>query len=140
MEQVGISPNESKKTSQILELLWPNVPDLVTAERWAEYGMSASFAVATITAVFVLFNRAPRAALIEAVPFIAIGFGIRKMSRIAAVAGLVFYIIDQVIVAMQGRIGDGLYAVIFIGMFLRGIRGTFAYREFRANEKATEAS
>jgi hypothetical protein len=102
--------------------------------------MSTSFAVATIVVVFVLFNRAPRVALIEAVPFVAIGFGIRKMSRIAAVAGLVLYVVYQLMVMAQGRVGDGIFTVIFIGMFLRGIRATFAYRGLRTNEKAAEES
>ncbi len=139
MQQLGISPNAPKTTSRVRELLWPDVSDLVAAETAARNGMYASFFVAGVTAAFVLFNWTGRPALIDAVLFAAIGIGIRKMSRIAAVAGLVLYVSEQLMSIAQGRVGANIImAVIFTGVFLSAVRAAFKYRGMRMHEKVAE--
>jgi hypothetical protein len=139
MQQLGLSPNAPKTTSRVRELLWPDVSDLVAAETAARNGMYASFFVVGVTALFALLNVTNRAALIDAALFVAIGIGIRKMSRIAAVAGLILYVSEQLMSIAQGRIGANIImAVIFTGVFLSAVRAAFKYRGLRTNEKVAE--
>jgi hypothetical protein len=139
MQRLGLSPNAPKTTSRVRELLWPDVSDLVAAETSARNGMYARFFVAGITALFALLNVTHRAAPINAVLFAAIGIGIRKMSRIAAVAGLVLYVSEQLMSMAQGRIGANIImVVIFTGVFLSAVPAAFKYRGMRTHEKVVE--
>jgi len=75
---------------------------------------------------------------IEVILFAAIGIGIYKLSRIAAVAGLVIYMTEKIFVLVQGGslFSGGFYLLIFVYAFINGIRGTFAYQRFAKKQLA----
>ena len=61
-----------------------------------------------------------------------IAFLIYKMSRVAAILGLVIYVIEQLVVlAKYGVSGHVVVAILFVFAFINSIRGTFAYHRFR---------
>jgi hypothetical protein len=70
------------------------------------------------------------AAIVGSTIYLAIVFGIHRMSRAAAVLGLLLYLCDRMV--MSDRVGlkgwIGLVASIIILMFVNSIRGTVAYR------------
>lgn len=132
MQQLGLSPNAPKTQSRLRELLWPDVSDEVSAETAARNGMYAAFAVATVTALLALVQWIPRASLVDGVLFLCIGFGIRKMSRTAAVAGLVLYVVEQGYAFFQGRGGwNVVLLVILTALFLSAARATFSYHRLK---------
>ena len=63
--------------------------------------------------------------------FAAIGFGINKKSRAAAVIGLSLYILERTYMMAQGGVNSGgaVMTVLFALYFVHGVRGTFAYRK-----------
>jgi hypothetical protein len=139
MQQLGVSSNAPKTTSRIRELLWPDVSDLVAVETAARNGMYVSFFIAGVTVLFAVIGWTPRIAIIDAVLFAAIGIGIRKMSRIAAIAGLILYASEQLFSIAQGRIGANIIlVVIFTGAFLSAVRAAWAYPRLRVHENAAE--
>ncbi len=68
------------------------------------------------------------AALFDAAIFIGIGIGIGRLSRVAAVAGLVIYIAERLyMMSLNGP--AGLWMTIALTLiFINSVRGTFAYR------------
>ncbi len=129
-----------KKQSRFRQGLWPEISDVDSAKKAAHLGASASFWVAGLTAVFAVLGIFKVVklldgwGLVDAAAFAVIGFFIMKrMSRGAAVAGLVFYIFERVYATATKGASAGLggVALVFTLYFINGVRGTFAYRRFR---------
>ncbi|NEP57063.1 MAG: hypothetical protein F6K31_08565 [Symploca sp. SIO2G7] len=123
---------------------WLSEIDSITAARTtAKQGCWAAIFVATITAVLVsvsLTTPDPEIPLdawsfIDAGLFAAIAWGIHKMSRIAAIAGLALYIIEIIYKCLNGSFSSsGTWLVIIITLaFINSVRGTFAYHKLRSN-------
>jgi hypothetical protein len=73
---------------------------------------------------------------VDVVIFLAIAWGIYRLSRIAAVLGLVVYGLGQVLMWIEIGLqiqGIWLLTLIVFG-FINGIRGTFAYHRLRREE------
>jgi hypothetical protein len=73
--------------------------------------------------------------LVDVVPFAIIAVGIARMSRVAAVTGLVLYLgpkVLQVVHGAVGPIGVGISFTLTL-LFINGIRGTFAYHRLSAD-------
>jgi hypothetical protein len=71
--------------------------------------------------------------------FVAIAWGIYKMSRIAAVVGLVAYIAEQIFMRMSNpkMASSGIFVTVLIVMaFINAIRGTFAYHSLPPTNNA----
>jgi hypothetical protein len=121
---------------------WPTIIDKKSAMAAARSGATAAFTVAGITglfaalAIFDILKLLDPTAFLDATLFFAIGLGVRiKYSRLAAVAGLLLYLLE-----VASRIADppvktsspvGVLTVIFILFFISGVRGTFGYQRFR---------
>jgi hypothetical protein len=114
--------------------LWPAITDLESAAATGRDGAAVAFAVAGITAIFAVLayfhvlNVLSPWALIDAGVMAVLGFFIRRMSRAAAVAALMWFIGARI----QGAITHSLAANVMLGLillvgFISGIRGTFTY-------------
>ncbi len=129
-----------KKTS-----LWVCIDSVETAREAAKQGMWTAILVAIFTAVvtviFMTMGETPEGfpeidawAFWDVGLFVAVAWGIHKMSRIAAVAGLGLYVLGQVLIriSMPSIAPGGLWvAGLFILGFVNGVRGTFAYHRLR---------
>jgi hypothetical protein len=73
-------------------------------------------------------------ALVEALVFAGIAYGLSRYSRFAAVAGFVLYLADKIYayVVTGSILGVGVLAVVVLFGFLNGMRGAFAYHKFQA--------
>jgi len=121
------------------------------AIRTARWGSYAAFAGAFFISIAVLLKYAQptalgiyswidRWALIDAGLFLLIGIGIWKMSRAAAVVGLVLYFQETAWKwDKMGSTGFGavqvLWTILFIICYVQGVRGTFAYQALLNLEK-----
>jgi hypothetical protein len=112
--------------------------DETSARKVARQAMWAAFFVAIVTGAAALLAGSGVAALksvgptawLDAVIFAALGIGIGKMSRAAAVGALLLYIVERI--AMAPAVG--ISPVITIAMascFAQGVRGTWAFHRFR---------
>jgi hypothetical protein len=133
MEQLGLNPNAPKSTSRLRELFWPDISDLVAAETAAKNGMYAAFLVSGMTSLYAVTGMGPRLSLADALLFLVIGMGIRKMSRLAAVVGFVLYLIEQGDAIAHGRGSYTVFLLIIISaIFLGSVRATFSFHRLRA--------
>ncbi|NJO79148.1 MAG: hypothetical protein HC827_11930 [Cyanobacteria bacterium RM1_2_2] len=127
---------------------WDKIDSLETARQAANQGVWAAGLVAAITTGLILVSMA-MGEVPEGMPainawafwdvglFVAIGWGIRKMSRVAAVAGLVLYILEQVVMRISNPAlsTSGFFVTgLLILAFTNAIRGTFAYHAFRTGK------
>ena len=115
--------------------LWPEIRDEDSARYAAKQGMVGALVVAGVTALVSFLGTMGFSlwSLLDAAVFVAIGVGIWRMSRAAAVAGLVVFLIERVQMAAahpdQASKGVVMGVIITIA-FINGIRGTFAYHRF----------
>jgi hypothetical protein len=124
--------------------IWPIITDAASAKFAAKQGMGAAFFCAGSTVLFVFLARQGMAlvqgvdesALVDAAVFAALGILILRMSRVAAVAALVLYIVERIVmwVKMSGVGGASIPMMIVIVLcFVSSIRGTFAYQRYKGS-------
>ena len=118
---------------------WMEITDQATARKAAMQGVVASGFVSVVTAIVSIggWLGAGVASLVDSVLFAIVGFGIYKMSRAAAVIGLVLYLVERAYAMTQGHGGKVSFVVIFVTLcFIHSIRGTFAYHDMGGMEEA----
>jgi hypothetical protein len=101
-------------------------------------GMTSLFALASILGVLPEGLAVSAWALADAAVFWTIAWGIYRMSRVAAVAGLVVYILERAlaIAASDTKKGFGIVAILMILAFFNAVRGTFAYHRLRKSNRS----
>jgi hypothetical protein len=93
--------------------------------------------VCGITALLAILGVVDRSALIDAVLFGLIAFGIYKLWRTAAVIGLVLFISEKIFMVAIGFSSPVqsssalIVALILVVCFVNGVRGTFAFHRLR---------
>ncbi len=117
---------------------WPDVSNLDGAKEAAKYGMWCAVFAAGVTTLFVLLATfgfsimgiKPNA-LLDAVLFAAIAFGLSRYSRFAAVAGFALFVIEKIYMLMKtgSFFAVGVLGILIALGFLNSIRGTFAYQK-----------
>jgi hypothetical protein len=124
------------------ETYWPTIADQGSAASAARKGAAVAFWVAGLTgffatlALFDVFRFVEPTAFLDVGIFLAIGVGVRvKYSRIAAVAGLLLYLVEVawrlVNPPLETSRPVNVMTVIFVLFFINGVRGAFAYQKFR---------
>ena len=130
-------------TSKLQSAFWPSIGDRATAHRVAKQGFWAAVVVASVTAVLaalplfgVTFLNVGPLAFLDAGLFAVIGFGILKMSRIAAVAGFLLFVAERVSMWLEtGKVQGWILAVFLAFAFLNAARATFALRRLDQVDK-----
>lgn len=128
---------EAAKPAGKSNWMWPSITDRDSARQAALQGMWAAYWCAGITTAVALAGMAGlRAlpvgaeALFDAAIFAAIGWGISRMSRCAAVAGLLLYVAERILMwQVNGPVGIFM-AVAFTLCFIGAVRGTFAFHGY----------
>ena len=127
--------------------LWPAVDAPEQALRAARKGMWAALFVAAATgfaaSLALLANSriagVGSSAFVDAVLFGCVAWGIHRGSRIAAVSGLVLYLLERAYMWSQSVPGVGGLVIPFVltASFVSGIRGTFARHRFNSGPKTS---
>jgi hypothetical protein len=128
MQRLGLA-NTPKTESRLKELLWPDVNNEVAVRTVCHTGMWASFFIAGLTTLFVVLRFISVLGVMDAVIFVGIGFGIRKFSRIAAVFGLLLYLLEQIASANLS-----VLTVILTFIFIGCVRATFALARMKKQQ------
>jgi hypothetical protein len=125
--------NRKKKFS-----LWPQVDDEQAAVLAARQGFHAAVYCSVVTAVFAIlggfgfqimdFNLWN---LTDAGLMALLAFGIRRMSRTAALIALLYYIAGRIDLWAEYGSQNPVIGGIFVLMFLAAVRGTFAYHRLK---------
>lgn len=122
--------------SKRIEWLWPSIVDTTTATQASKQGLWACAWCAGATIFFVVLAQFGAqmlnfdiSALWDAFLFIIIGWGIYKMNRIAAVAGLLLYLLERAYMWSEYGPKNPAMAIFITLMFINSIRGIFAYHK-----------
>jgi hypothetical protein len=117
---------------------WPDVSTLEAAKSATKGAMFVAIFVATVTAAFALYGMYNDPilgidgwAFVDSFTFILIAFGLWKLSRFAAVFGVLFYILEQVDMWLTNP-SVPILAVIFTLVLIGGVRGTFSYHKLKS--------
>jgi hypothetical protein len=130
---------------------FPEIDSIATARRVARQGVIASLVLAGVTTAFAIAatqNTLPSELLeldevfnpllfVDALIYGAIAWGIQRMSRIAAIAGLSIYLLSRVLLHLSGMPTNlfGMAIVTLISVaFINAIRSTFAYHRFQRQQ------
>lgn len=127
--------------------LWPPIDDVSDSIKVARSGSAAAFLCAIVTGALTWFSTKGHSlieglsalAYIDAVIFLIVGFGILKMSRIAALAGLGIYIWGKY--DLWQTMGPSAFRapyliILFTIYFINSVRGTFAYHSMKEKGKS----
>ena len=122
--------------------LWPSVDTPAQAARAARRGMWAAVLVAGVTGLAAGLAHSggqpvagvDGSAFVDAALFAAIAWGIHRLSRVAAVAGLALYLAERAYAwSESGTENTNIAFVILLAFcFVTGIRGTFAHHRLAA--------
>jgi hypothetical protein len=128
--------------------LWPQIQDKEDAKKAAHGAAGMAFFVAIVTSIIAflemtgrlkLFGLGPEA-FIDAGLFFGIGVGLLFHSRIAAVVGLILYVVEQVFMLKSGAGKPSIAMILFTLAFINGVRGSFAYHRMKKEESAPPPS
>ena len=129
---------ESQAT--LKEKWWPEIRDRETARKTARQAFWAAIVVIAVTLAFATLAALGTsvagispAAFVDAAIFGVIAIGIRRMSRVAAVAGLVLFVLERLLMLPENHgMGSLIVGVAITLAFANGVRATFAYHRFAA--------
>ena|SRR2546426_386071 len=96
------------------------------------WGGAALSAIATLVFTFIMSSAANTPLIVWAVASAAVtgalGYGVYRRSRRAAVTLLVLFLSSRIWFYLQTRsLGSPLLSIIFLYCFVEGVRGTFAH-------------
>lgn len=123
--------------------LWAHIDDIESAKKAAHQGAYAAWFCAGVTLLLVLVNMMffadepflgiGSAALFDVLILGGVGLGIYNFYRSAAVAGLLIYWAEQGwAIAEHGRTNWIMLGILTIA-FINGIRGCYAFQEFKGS-------
>jgi hypothetical protein len=125
--------NRNKKFS-----FWPAVGDEQAAVLAARQGFHAGVYCSIVTAIFAVFGGFGFKImdfdlwnLADAALMALLAFGIRRMSRIAALIAFLYYVAGRIDLWAEYGSQNPVIAGIFVLMFLSAVRGTFAYHRLK---------
>jgi hypothetical protein len=136
-------------TELVEHILWPKLDDARAAKKAARQGAYYAFFVVGLYAISVirhltrptenLFKFDGSAYVIESAVLLVIGFFIFRLSRAAAVIGLIFYLSGLAFSLSVGhfRVIAFSFWILWAVFFVNSVRGTFAYRRLTQEESAT---
>jgi len=124
--------------------LWPKITDVESSKKAAKQGILVFVFCIVVTSVALIMsyfqNKAVLGmnsyALVDLVLFVIIAFGMYKMSRLAAVCGLILYVIERIVTVNNMNGVSFIVMFVLIMMLINCIRGTFAYHDFMVVEQA----
>ena len=122
------------KVDKKRSFLWPDVSTLELARSAAMGGAVVACIVAAVTLAVTIYSiyvesvlNITAASFVDVALFAAVAIGIWRLSRTAAVAGLVLYLVEQGYQFVSVGPKNPIMAAFFILFLVHAIRGTFSY-------------
>jgi cbb3-type cytochrome oxidase subunit 3 len=152
---VSVKRNEpTKRATNRSYWFWPSMQTLQSAHKATRTAFWFALVVAVATAIFSILAiggvqtsiLSSPWSLVDAALFGAIAIGLYRYSRVAAVAGLVLYVLNQVWKYMLSEEAFPTHwwvmSLAFTLVFLGGVRGAFSYHRLKraaAQEQGNES-
>jgi len=139
-----LAKNEpTKRATNRFHWFWPSVQTLQSAHKATRQAFWIALVVVVVTAIFSILAiggvqtsiLSSPWSLVDAALFGAIAIGLYRYSRVAAVAGLVLYVLNQVWKYMLSEDAFPTHwwvmSLAFTLVFLGGVRGAFSYHRLK---------
>ena len=122
---------------------WPKLSDRESAIEATKTGFRAAIVVAVVTAIYATVAPLTKKeiasinawAYLDTVLFGVIAWRIKCYSRAFAVAGVLLFIAEKIMLAQTLGTAGWPMAVFLLLMFITGARGTFAYHKFSSTQQ-----
>jgi len=130
------------------QFYWPKIVDLPSARQAALQGVVVACWTAFITTAVIIWNvyhtndrvfDIDLSSYADVAIVLIVAFFIHRMSRIAAVVGLVYFAVNLAVTIMNDP-QFRFVAVIYGLMWVNGLRGTFAYHKLQSQLSAVQPS
>ena len=115
----------------------PSISDEQSARKVSRQGVWACGFVALITTLLAVLSHLGQSthqmslwALLDAVIFAGVGWGIYRLSRIASIGGLLFFVFEKVFMWIDNGISPNALSLVVVFAFINAIRGTFAFHGY----------
>ena len=122
--------------------LWPKITDKESAVKTSRQGLwvyGFSIVITSICIILYLMGKPVMGigpmALIDIAIFVGVSIGLYKMSRTAAIIGLVVYILERLVMLPHANGFALIMTIIFTVMVINSVRGTIAYHKFNLIEE-----
>lgn len=115
-------------------IFWPYIDDESSAREAAKQGWYAALLSGGITLIMVVLGATSYCSLVDVGLMCLIGYGCLKMSRVAAILGLIFCIVN----AIDKYIVHSTFGLmpLFAIFYVNSIRGTCKYYKIKKNKSA----
>ena len=141
-DPLSLAPSESKPMAPMrTRWYWPEITDAESARSAAKLARGAALFCAGITLVVTILAimgvelvqklGVSAWSLLDVALFLAVAWGIHRMSRTAAVFGLILYALERLFMMLESGPKGIIMTVIFTLAFISGVRGTFAYHRYK---------
>lgn len=125
--------------------LWPNIYDIQSAKEAMMQGIIAVGFLTFLTAIFttatIIGYEIPKGfgidAMLNAIIFVFIGWGIHKKSRVATFSGFGLYVVERIYMLTIYGFRNPIIAFLITLMFFNSIRGAIAYHNYRKSKIIT---
>ncbi len=151
-QQMKSKPTQSvtaKKQNGYFSHWLVKVDSIEGAKKATAQGYGIAYFVAILTGIIALIAMTTGEsiggidayAIVDVLLMALAGLGMQFYSRIAAVGALVLFVLGKAVMLSEGNMSAGgwVMGIIIIFAFINGIRGTFAYQNFRQLQHANRA-
>ena len=131
MDTLGLAPvRAAQRWPQ--RIFWNALEDLADAQDAARHGYFACLLICVSTLLIMMLDGSFLGGLLDVVFYGMAGLGIRQLSRLAAVAAFLFFLVERAVALMAGHIGFlGVAGLLIAAILLNAVRAVYAARELR---------
>lgn len=130
------------KTNSFRNYYWPEIYDYESAKKAVNLGAGAGFFCAGATLLVIFLNSLgifekkildiDSYAFLDVIVIASLAYGTKQFSRFAAVSSLIVYWAERIYAMSTGETLGGPFMVAMMTvMFISGIRGAFAFHQFK---------
>lgn len=129
MDTLGLAPLRPEQ-SWPKRIFWNALDDLADVQDAARHGYFACLFICVSTLLIMVLEGSLLGGLVDNIFFAMAGLGIRQLSRLAAVAAFVLFLVERAAALVMGRVGVfGVVGLLIAAVLLNAVRAVYAARE-----------
>ena len=131
MDTLGLAPVRTQQTWP-QRIFWNALDDLADVQDAARHGYFACLFICVSTLLIMVLDGSLLGGLVDILFFGMAGLGIRQLSRLAAVAAFILFLVERTIALVTGHIGVfGVVGLLIAAILLNAVRAVYAAKELR---------
>lgn len=140
MDTLGLAPLRPEQ-SWPKRIFWNALDDLADVQDAARHGYFACLFICVSTLLIMVLDGSLLGGLVDIIFFGMAALGIRQLSRLAAVAAFLFFLVERAVALVTGHVGVfGVAGLPIAAILLNAVRAVYAARELRPDSLARFAN